>query len=59
MFRTALVFLILALIAAVFGGSGSIVPGATTIATFLFYLFLAGFALALLFGLITGRKTAS
>lgn len=58
MFRTALAFLVLAIIAAVFG-TGSIVPHATGIATLLFYLFLAGFVVALLLGLITGRKTAS
>jgi uncharacterized membrane protein YtjA (UPF0391 family) len=57
-FRTALAFLVLAIIAAVFG-TGSIVPPATGIATLLFYLFLAGFVVALLLGLITGRKTAS
>jgi hypothetical protein len=32
---------------------------ATSVATLLFYLFLAGFVIALLLGLITGRKTAS
>jgi uncharacterized membrane protein YtjA (UPF0391 family) len=57
-FRTALAFLVLAIIAAVFG-TGRIVPPATGIATLLFYLFLAGFVVALLLGLITGRKTAS
>ena len=57
-FRTALAFLVLAIMAAVFG-SGSILPPATGNATLLFYLFLAGFVVALLLGLITGRKTAS
>jgi len=57
-FRTALAFLVLAIMAAVFG-SGSILPPATSNATLLFYLFLAGFVAALLLGLITGRKTAS
>ena len=56
MFRTALVFLVLAIIAAVLRGSGSI---GSAIVALLFYLFLAGFAGALLLGLITGRKTAS
>jgi len=55
-FRTALVFLVLAIIAAVLRGSGSI---GSAIVALLFYLFLAGFAGALLLGLITGRKTAS
>ena len=59
MFRTALVFLVLAIIAAVLRGSGSIVPPGSAIVALLFYLFLAGFAGALLLGLITGRKTAS
>ena len=40
MFRTALAFLVLAIMAAVFG-SGRIIPPATGIATLLFYLFLA------------------
>jgi len=56
-FRTALVFLALSILAAVFGWGT--VPPATTIATLLFYVFLAGFAIALLLGLITGRRTAS
>ena len=57
-FRTALAFLVLAIMAAVFG-SGSILPRATGVATLLFYLFLAAFVVALLLGLISGRKTAS
>ena len=57
-FRTALAFLALAIMAAVLG-TGRILPSATSIATLLFYLFLAGFVVALLLGLITGRKTAS
>ena len=58
MFRTALAFLALAIMAAVLG-TGRILPSATSIATLLFYLFLAGFVVALLLGLITGRKAAS
>jgi uncharacterized membrane protein YtjA (UPF0391 family) len=57
-FRTALAFLVLAVVAAVLG-SGGISPPATSVATLLFYLFLAGFVIALLLGLITGRKKAA
>jgi uncharacterized membrane protein YtjA (UPF0391 family) len=56
-FRTALVFLVLSVLAAVLG-SGTVSP-ASSVATLLFYVFLAGFAVALLLGLITGRRTAS
>ncbi|HEY7029321.1 MAG TPA: DUF1328 family protein [Gemmatimonadales bacterium] len=58
MFRTALVFLVLAVLAALIG-SGSLVDPAPRMAPLLFYLFLAGFAIALLLGLITGRRPAS
>ena len=58
MFRTALVFLVLAVLAALIG-SGAIVTPAPSIAILLFYLFLAGFVIALLLGLIMGRRTAS
>ena len=57
-FRTAFAFLILAVLAALIA-SGSIVDPAPSIATLLFDLFLAGFAIALLLGLIPGRRAAS
>jgi len=52
------VFLALAVIAAILGSGGLILPD-TSIATLLFYLYLAGFVVALLLGLITGRRTTA
>ena len=56
MLRWAWAFLIVALIAAVFG-FGGIASGAASIAKILFYLFLAVFVITLLLGLMTGRRT--
>lgn len=56
MLRMALAFLVLALVAAFFG-FGGIASAATGIATILFYLFLAGFVIALILGLVAGRRT--
>ena len=56
MLRWAWAFLIVALIAAVFG-FGGIASGAAGIAKILFYLFLAVFVITLLLGLMTGRRT--
>jgi uncharacterized membrane protein YtjA (UPF0391 family) len=56
MLRWAWGFLIVALIAAVFG-FGGIASSAAGIAKILFYLFLAVFVITLLLGLMTGRRT--
>jgi uncharacterized membrane protein YtjA (UPF0391 family) len=53
MLRTAIVLLIIAAIAALFGFSG-IAAAATGIAKILFWIFLALFVLALLFGRTIG-----
>lgn len=50
----ALVFFIVAIIAAIFG-FGNIAAGAATIAQVLFFLFLVLFVIALIMGLIRGR----
>jgi uncharacterized membrane protein YtjA (UPF0391 family) len=50
----ALVFFIVAIIAAVFG-FGGIAAGAATIAQVLFFLFVALFVIALIVGLVRGR----
>lgn len=55
MLRWALIFLVIALVAALFG-FGGIAATATNIAQILFYIFLVLFLVALLFGLIAGRK---
>ena len=55
MLRWALTFLIIALIAALFG-FGGIAATATSIAQLLFYIFLVLFLVALIVGLISGRK---
>lgn len=57
MLSWALVFFIVAIIAAVFG-FGGIAAGAATIAQILFFIFLAGFLILLVAGLIAGRKIA-
>lgn len=54
MLRWAVTFLIVALIAALFG-FGGIAATATGIAKILFYIFLILFLVALLFGLLGGR----
>lgn len=51
----ALVFFVVALIAALFG-FGGIAAGAVSIAQVLFFLFLVLFVITLLMGLISGRK---
>lgn len=55
MLRWVVTFLIIALIAAVFG-FGGIVAGAIDIAKILFFLFLILFVLSLIFGGIKGFK---
>ena len=50
----ALVFFILALVAAVFG-FGGIAAGAATIAKFFFFAFVVVFAVSLVMGLLKGR----
>ena len=48
-------FLIIAIVAAVFG-FGGIVSAATNIALILFWIFLALFVIALIYRLVTGRR---
>jgi uncharacterized membrane protein YtjA (UPF0391 family) len=55
MLRWALIFLVIALVAALFG-FGGLAAAATNIAQILFYIFLVLFLIALLFSLISGRK---
>ncbi|MFW5859229.1 MAG: DUF1328 domain-containing protein [Planctomycetota bacterium] len=55
MLRWALVFFIVAAIAAVFG-FGGIYDAAMGIAQILFFIFLVLFVIALIWGLISGRK---
>ncbi len=54
MLRWAIAFLIIAIIAAIFGFSG-IAATATGIAKLLFFIFVVLFLVALLFGLLGGR----
>lgn len=54
MLRLALVFFVVAIIAAVFG-FGGIAIGAAEIARLLFYLFVAFFLISVVWGLISGR----
>jgi uncharacterized membrane protein YtjA (UPF0391 family) len=56
MLHYALVFLVVAIVAALFG-FGGIVSVATGIAKILFFVFLIGFVISLILGLSTGRKT--
>ncbi|HEY8506386.1 MAG TPA: DUF1328 family protein [Gemmataceae bacterium] len=56
MLRLALLFLIIALIAAVFG-FGGVAAAATDIAVILFWVFLALFVIALLASALRGRPT--
>lgn len=55
MLRWALSFLLIAIIAAIFG-FGGVAAAATDIAVLLFYLFAALFVIALVVGIITGRN---
>lgn len=55
MLNWAVTFFIIAIIAAIFG-FGGIAAGASSIAQILFYLFLIGFVIALVFGLINRGK---
>lgn len=55
MLRFALLFLIIAIIAGVFG-FGNIAAGATSIARILFWVFLALLVLSLLSNLLRGRR---
>jgi len=58
MLRWAWAFLVVALVAAVFG-FGGIASGAAGIAKTLFYLFLVVFVVTLLLGLMTGRRSGA
>lgn len=55
MLKWALVFLVVAIVAAVFG-FGGIAAGAATIAKILFYVFLGIFLLMLIAGLMRGSR---
>ena len=55
MLRWALIFLIIAIVAAIFG-FGGVAGAATSMAQILFYVFVAMFIVSLLFGLLTGRR---
>jgi uncharacterized membrane protein YtjA (UPF0391 family) len=54
----ALVFLVVALIAAAFG-FGGIAAGAASIAQVLFWIFLVLFLASLIYGLVTGRSPST
>lgn len=54
MLKWAVVFLIIAIIAAVFG-FGNIAAGATDIARILFFVFLVVFLISLIMGLMKGK----
>ncbi len=56
--KWALIFFVVALIAAAFGFTG-IAAGAASIAKILFYLFLGIFVVLLIAGIIVGRKVVS
>ena len=55
MLRWAIIFFVVAIIAAVFG-FGGIAEGAATIAKVLFFLFLVLFVLSLIWHLVSGGK---
>ncbi len=55
MLRWALIFFIVAILAAVFG-FGGIAAAATSIAQLLFYIFLVLFVITLIFGLLAGKN---
>jgi uncharacterized membrane protein YtjA (UPF0391 family) len=56
MLRWALIFLVVAIVAALFG-FGGIASAAGGIAQILFYIFLILFVISLVFGLVRGRAT--
>ena len=58
MLRTAILFLVLAIVAGVLGFAG-ISTAAVGIAKILFWLFVARFVVALVAGIIAGRKITS
>lgn len=58
MLRWSLTFLIVALVAAVLGFTG-IAGDSMYIAKILFFIFLVCFVASLLYGLITGKRTAA
>jgi uncharacterized membrane protein YtjA (UPF0391 family) len=55
MLRWALIFLVIAIIAAIFG-FGGVAGTAVGIAKILFYVFIAIFVISLLFGLLSSRR---
>ena len=55
MLRWALIFLVIAILAAIFG-FGGIAATATGIAQILFYIFLVLFVVSLIFGLLGGNS---
>jgi uncharacterized membrane protein YtjA (UPF0391 family) len=55
MLRYALIFFIIAIVAAVFG-FGGIASAASGIAVVLFWIFLAVFLISLIFGLAEGKR---
>ena len=55
MLRWALIFFIVAIVAAVFG-FGNISAGATDIAKILFFIFVVLFLISIVMSLITGKK---
>ncbi len=55
MLRWALIFFVVAIIAAVFG-FGGIAAGATDIARILFFVFLVVFLVSLIMGLVRGKS---
>lgn len=58
MLRLAVIFFVIALIAALFG-FGGVAATAVDIGVFLFWVFAALFVIALLVGLISGRSASS
>ena len=58
MLRWAFVFLVLALVAAIFGFTG-VAVAAASIAKVLFFIFVVVFLATLLLGIAAGRKLAS
>ena len=55
MLRYAVIFFIIAIIAAIFGFS-NIAAGATNIARILFYIFIVVFLISLIMGFMKGKK---
>ena len=58
MLRWSIVFLVLSLIAAVFG-FGGLAAGAAEAAKILFFIFVVGWLVTLIFGLVSGRGNKS